>query len=61
MRESFRQRRQELMDYCCEQRLQMNCVMLIDSQRVAEPVTYKIVDTAVKSLLDAVLQRMRQA
>lgn len=60
MRESYRQRKHELAAYCLERRMQMNCVLLIDSQRIEKPVTFETVDRTVEALLGSVLKRLRQ-
>ncbi len=60
MRESFRQRKHELWEFCRAQKCQIHCVLLIDPKRIQEPVTFELVDASVAALLDAALKRLRQ-
>ncbi|MBE0645012.1 MAG: ribonuclease P protein component [Bacteroidetes bacterium] len=60
MRESFRQRKHELWEYCQQQHCQLRCVMLVDPGRMKEPVSFDMIDASVAALLDAALKRLRQ-
>ncbi len=60
MRESFRQRKQQLWEFCRQEHIQIRCVLLIDPKRIKEPITFELVDASVAALLDAALKRLRQ-
>lgn len=61
LRESFRQRKHALVDYCQENHILLSCVVLIDPKRIAEPVNFDFIDASVAALLDSALKRLRQS